>query len=90
MQEKSTSKALLAYKPHQKQRSNNDLTVTENTDNRVTDLTKTQPYQRNEQHNIKISKKLTIFIHLFTFTARLPPQKATEVFQLHSKHNSTT
>jgi hypothetical protein len=75
MREKSTNKALLVYKAHQKQPSINDLTVTDKTGNRVTDLTNTQPYQRNQQHNIKISKTLTILIPLFTFTAGLSPLK---------------
>jgi hypothetical protein len=75
MQEKSTNKALLVYKAHQKQPSINHLAVTDKTDNRVTDLLNTQPYQRNQQHNIKINKKTTIFIHLFTFTAKLSSQK---------------
>jgi hypothetical protein len=44
MQEKSMNKALLVYKAHQKQPSINDLTVTDKTDNIVTNLTNTQPY----------------------------------------------
>jgi hypothetical protein len=90
MQEKSTNKALLVYMAHHKQRSINDLTVTDKTDNRVTDLKNTQPYQRNDKHNMKISQKLTIFIHLFTFSARLSPQKPLKSLSCTEKNDSST